>query len=74
MGEHRRKADGRRVFSAEFKRTTVQRILTSDKTVAELSRELDVARSVIRDWAWRSEAGASSGTPGTTSSNSPRAT
>ncbi len=29
MGEHRRKADGRRVFSTEFKRTTVQRILSA---------------------------------------------
>ena len=41
MGEHRRKADGRRVFSTEFKRATVQRILTGEKTLAELSRELD---------------------------------
>jgi transposase-like protein len=43
MGEHRRKADGRPVSSAELKRTTVQRILTGDKTIAELSRELDIA-------------------------------
>jgi transposase-like protein len=35
MGEHRRKADGRRVFSTEFKRTAVQRILTGEKTLAE---------------------------------------
>ncbi len=47
MGNHPRKADGRRVFSAEFKRTTVQRILTGEKTVAELSRELDIVPSVI---------------------------
>src|SRR5260370_4992744 len=58
MGNHPRKADGRRVFSAEFKRATVQRILTGEKTVAELSRELDIAPSVIRNWARRSEAGA----------------
>ena len=58
MGEHRRKADGRRVFATEFKRTTVQRIVTGEKTVAELSRELDIAPSVIRNWARRSEAGA----------------
>ena len=51
MGNHPRKADGRQVFSAEFKRTTVQRILTGEKTVAELSRELDIAPSVIRNWA-----------------------
>ena len=48
MGEHRRKADGRRVFSTEFKRTAVQRILTGEKTVAEPSRELDIVPSVIR--------------------------
>ena len=58
MGNHPRKADGRRVFSAEFKRTTVQRVLTGEKTVAELSRELDIVPSVIRTWARRSEAGA----------------
>ena len=36
MGEHRRKADGRRVFSTDFKRATVQRVATGEKTVAEL--------------------------------------
>src|SRR3989454_8838064 len=58
MGEHRRKADGRRVFSTEFKRDTVQRILTGEKTVAALSRELDIAPSVIRNWKRFAEAGA----------------
>ena len=58
MGNHPRKADGRRVFGAEFKRTTVQRVLTGEKTVAELSRELDIGPSVIRNWARRAEAGA----------------
>ncbi len=45
-------------LAREFKRTTVQRLLTGEKTVAELSRELDIAPSVIRNWARRSEAGA----------------
>jgi transposase-like protein len=58
MGEHRRKADGRRVFSTEFKRTTVQRILSGEKTLAELSRELDISPSVIRNWKRYAEAGA----------------
>jgi transposase-like protein len=58
MGEHRRKADGRRVFSTEFKRTTVQRILTGEKTLAEISRELDISPSVIRTWKRFAEAGA----------------
>jgi transposase-like protein len=48
MGEHRPKADGRRVFSTDFKRAAVQRIVTGEKTVAELSRALDIAPSVIR--------------------------
>ena len=58
MGEHQRKADGRRVFSTEFKRATVERILTGEKTLAELSRELDISRSVIRNWKRFAEAGA----------------
>src|SRR5947199_3014740 len=58
MGEHPRKADGRRVFSTDFKRTTVQRIVAGEKTVAELSRELDIAPSVIRSWKRFAEAGA----------------
>ena len=57
MGEHRRKADGRRVFSTEFKRTTVQRILTGETTLAELSREIDISPSVIRNWKRFAEAG-----------------
>jgi transposase-like protein len=58
MGEHPRKADGRWVFSTEFKRATVQRIVTGEKTVAELTRELDVAPSVIGSWKRFAEAGA----------------
>jgi transposase len=58
MGEHRRKADGRRVFSTDFKRATVQRVVTGEKTVAELCRELDIAPSVIRSWKRFAEAGA----------------
>jgi transposase len=58
MGDHPRKADGRRVFSAEFKRTQIQRVLTGEKTLAELSRELDISPSVIRNWKRHYEAGA----------------
>lgn len=53
-----RKADGRRVLSTEFKRETAQRILTGEKTLAELSRELDIAPSVIRNWKRFAEEGA----------------
>lgn len=58
MGEFPRKADGRRVFSAEFKRETVQRVLNGEKTIAELSREFDVSPTVIRHWKRRYESGA----------------
>ena len=58
MGAVPRKSDGRRVFNTEFKRTAVQRILTGEKTLAELSRELDISPSVIRNWRRFAEAGA----------------
>ncbi len=58
MGDFPRKADGRRVFSPEFKRETVQRILNGEKTIAELSREFDVSPTVIRHWKRRYESGA----------------
>src|SRR2546421_10384256 len=58
MGEPRRKADGRRVFGTEFKRDAVQRIQTGEKTLAELSRELDISPSVIRNWKRFAKAGA----------------
>lgn len=45
-----RKADGRRIFSVEFKRQAVGRVLSGEKTLAELSRELEVQPSVLRNW------------------------
>jgi transposase-like protein len=64
MGAHRRKTDSRRVFSTKFKRTTVQRILTGEKTLAELRRKLDISPSVIRTWERFAEAGATTAVPG----------
>lgn len=43
-------SDGRRLFTAEFKRTQIDRILKGDITASELSRELGVARSLIQRW------------------------
>jgi transposase-like protein len=54
---HGRQA-GRRIFSTEFRRDTVRRMLTGEKTMAELSRELDIAPSVIRNWKRFAKAGA----------------
>ena len=58
MGEFPRKSDGRRVFTVEFKRGVVQQLLKGEKTLAEVSRELDIQPSVIREWKRRVEAGA----------------
>jgi transposase-like protein len=41
MGDFPRKADGRRIFNTEFKRGVVQQLAKGEKTLAELSRELD---------------------------------
>jgi transposase-like protein len=43
MAEFARKADGRRVFTVDFKRETVGRIVSGEKTLAELSRELGIS-------------------------------
>jgi transposase-like protein len=58
MGEFPRKADGRRVFTPEFKREVVQQILKGEKSLAELSREHDIQPTVIREWKRQYESGA----------------
>jgi transposase len=58
MGEFPRKSDGRRVFTVEFKRGVVQQLLKGEKTLAEVSRELDIQPSVVRQWRRRFDAGA----------------
>src|SRR5215470_17071918 len=57
-GEFPRKSDGRRVFTVEFKRSVVQQLLKGEKRLAEVSRELDIQPSVVRQWRRRVEAGA----------------
>jgi transposase-like protein len=54
----RRKSDGRRVFTVEFKRGVVQQLRKGDKTLAEVSGGLDIQPSVVRQWKRRFEAGA----------------
>jgi transposase-like protein len=58
MGEFPRKSDGRRVFTVEFKRGVVQQLLKGEKTLAQVSRELDIQPCVVRQWKRRFEAGA----------------
>ena len=50
METQRRGTDGRRIFSPEFKREQIARVVRKEVTVAELSRELSVEQSVVRRW------------------------
>lgn len=59
MGEFARGSDGRRLFTPEFKRQQVGRVLRGELTLAELTRELDVSPSVTRRWKRLYEQGAS---------------
>ena len=53
-----RGSDGRRLFTAEFKRAQIDRLLKGEITAAELSRELGVARSLIQRWKYLATQGA----------------
>jgi transposase len=50
MGNIARKSDGRRIFTDEFKRKQVDRLLRGELTVAELSRKLGIAPSLLQRW------------------------
>lgn len=50
METPRRGSDGRRYFTADFKREQIGRVLRKELTFAELSRELNIDQSVIRRW------------------------
>jgi transposase-like protein len=45
-----RKSDGRRIFSAAFKREQIERLLRGELSLAELSRRLRVAPSLLHRW------------------------
>ena len=53
-----RGSDGRRLFTAEFKREQIDRVLRGEVTVSELSRELGVARSLVQKWKYLATKGA----------------
>lgn len=61
MGDFARKADGRRIFTVEFKRQVVQQLLSGEKTLAELSREFDITPIALRNWKRWYEGGATTG-------------
>jgi len=45
-----RKSDGRRIFSVEFKREQLGHVWRGELTLAELSRKLGIARSLLQRW------------------------
>jgi transposase len=50
MARIARKSDGRRIFTAEFKREQIGRVLRGELTLAELSRKLGIARGLLQRW------------------------
>ena len=50
MANIARKSDGRRIFTDQFKREQIGRVLRGDLTLAELSRKLGIARSLLQRW------------------------
>jgi transposase-like protein len=50
MARIARKSDGRRIFTEEFKREQISRVLRGELTLAELSRKLGIARSLLQRW------------------------
>jgi transposase-like protein len=50
MKQFARKSDGRRIFTAAYKREQIGRVLKGEITVAELSRKLGIARSLLQRW------------------------
>ena len=45
-----RKSDGRRIFTAEFKRGQIGRVLRGELTLAELGRKLGISRGLLQRW------------------------
>ena len=57
MERFRRAVNGKRLFTAEFKREQAERVLRGEVSVAELSRELEVSPSLVRRWKHLMEEG-----------------
>jgi transposase-like protein len=69
MARFPRKADGRRIFTADFKQEQIGRVLRGELTIAELSRRMGIAPSLLQRWK-RS----ASGTPAAPDASLPYAT
>ncbi|MEO6022009.1 MAG: transposase [Burkholderiales bacterium] len=47
----------RRIFTAEFKREAIKRVVNQGLSLAEASRKLDIPTKSLRDWIAQSERG-----------------
>lgn len=57
METHRRGADGRRMFTAQYKQEQIARVTQGEVTLGELARELAITPSVVRRWQHLSTTG-----------------
>lgn len=59
----------RRNFADDFKAGAVRLVLEEGKTVAEVSRNLDLVPGALREWAKRTKVNAGEGPPGALTSS-----
>ena len=50
MANIKRKSDGRRIFTDQFKRDQIGHILRGELTISEVSRKQGIARSLLQRW------------------------
>ena len=55
---------GRRKFTAEYKAEVVRLIVDGGKTVGQVSRDLDLTESAVRQWVKQARIDAGQGAPG----------
>jgi transposase len=54
----------RRSFSAEFKAEAVRLCKVGDRSIGQVSRDLDLTEGALREWVKRSDVDAGQGPPG----------
>ena len=54
----------RRKFTAEYKAEVVRLVLDGGKTIGQVSRELDLTESAVRNWVKQARIDAGQGAPG----------
>ena len=54
----------RRKFTAEYKAEVVRLVLEGGKTVGQVSRDLDITESAVRQWVKQARIDAGQGAPG----------